>query len=1041
MGRGTEMRNLNLSDPRILDQSLVVSASAGSGKTFTLTVLVTARLGRGDIRPWEILATTFSEASAADLRERLLRPLDLLSALDEAAWQQLLPHLEAPVAKDVEALLKDQPTIQHVKKSAGEVAQAAAHWVSAPWIASAAKARAFWRRVRREAELLQVSTIHSLAMRVLSKGEGSNNTILDVRHPSLLRLLRLTVREALTLPSGHADEVPARLLLAWAEQNWEELSQGFDNHLDALGHLKGEDPSQYREALSCTLAEARTALAPFATDEELAKHPSGKGLHNFKKENLLPVPADGTDLQTNLRWAQAQSGRVSNPPPAYYSDAFRDAMATLKPVASALEAWLRCLLVNALQRFEAEKQAQGLATFGDLVRKALESLKTHGLDTPAPKLLLVDEYQDTSKVQDAFLEALGAERMVRVGDVKQAIYGFRGGDPDLLRDRLAAAGEGAYRLAANFRSTPEIVTLANTFVDQVWPQLDPSVGDLHGAQVPVVPSGSPVGLVRTPAPSTSGDLPGLADWISGLSRESGWTESLGAPVKSGSRTRALLLKQRTRLPGLLQRLKAKGIQPYVVAKEGFWDSPGVRLILTALEAVAHPERPIPCAALLRQVVGLTDAKLATLAQGSEGRPGLPGLGQLDPGRLPEAHLDAASFLLDFRQTSTQTIAGRLLRHGALFQAIAALEVHGALEPLRARRNLAGLLARLQDLPASPSVAYALLDDERNGLERGDLPASVEDADLLIQTAHGSKGLEYDDVILPLLNVNPRSFRKGDLRTQPETGELLLAWKLGKFTGHAYDDLKPLVESKQKRDELNLLYVALTRAKGRLCVLLQEPKDPKEPKSPSEFKTWAKWGQVLAGAHPDWKALTVAPTPVPVPTRVTHTPDSPPARTALADTALPADVHDDLPGDTRSKARQEGEAMHAFLRDLLVRWEDPEAFQACLDAAPPVAHARENALRFLEQFEARGWRHYRRRTELPLAGAASSGGLGRADLVVWGEDRIHLLDFKHSKAFAEDELATYRDQLSRYSAVLAERETMPVTSWLVPLRGNAWVNLD
>jgi ATP-dependent exoDNAse (exonuclease V) beta subunit len=339
------------------------------------------------------------------------------------------------------------------------------------------------------------------------------------------------------------------------------------------------------------------------------------------------------------------------------------------------------------------------------------------------------------------------------------------------------------------------------------------------------------------------------------------------------------------------------------------------------------------------------------------------------------------------------------------------------------------------------VAYALLDDERNGLERGDLPASVEDADLLIQTAHGSKGLEYDDVIIPLLNVNPRNFRKGDLRTQPETGELLLAWKLGKFTGRAYDDLKPLVESKQKRDELNLLYVALTRAKGRLCVLLQEPKDPKEPKAPSEFKTWAKWGQVLASTHPDWKALTDAPTPVPVPTRVTFTPDSPPARTALADTALAADVHDDLPGDTRSKARQEGEAMHAFLRDLLVRWEDPEAFQACLDSAPPVVHARENALRFLDQFEAKGWRHLRRRTELPLAGAASSGGLGRADLVVWGEDCIQLLDFKHSKAFGEDELVTYRDQLHRYSEVLAERESMRVTSWLVPLRGNSWVNLN
>lgn len=1035
------MRTLDLSEPRLLDQSLVVSASAGSGKTFTLTVLVTARLGRGDLRPWEILATTFSEASAADLRERLLRPLDLLSALDETAWRQLLPHLEASAAGEFEGLLRTLPAIQHVRKSAGEVAQAAAHWRSAPWTDAPGKARAFWRRVRREAELLQVSTIHSLAMRVLGKGKGNSDTILDVRHPSLLRLLRLTVRESLTLPPGHPDEVPARLLLAWAEQNWEALSQGFDNHLDALGHLQDEDPLTFRAALTRALAEARTALAPFAADPDLAKHPSGKGLHNFRKENLLPVPAEGADLHTALRWAQAQSMRVSNPPPAYYSDAFCDAMATLKPVADALEAWLRCLLVNALRHFEAEKQAQGLATFGDLVRKALDSLRTHGQETPAPRLLLVDEYQDTSKVQDAFLEALGAERMVRVGDVKQAIYGFRGGDPDLLRDRLAAAGEGAFRLPSNFRSSPEVVALANTYVEQVWPQLDPTVDALDGAQEPVAAPGPPVGLVRTPAPSASGDLPALSDWIAGLSREAGWTESLGAPRKAGSRTRALLLKQRTRLPGLLQRLKAQGIQPYVVAKEGFWDSPGVRLVLAALEAVAHPERPIPCAALLRQVVGLADAELSALAQGHEGRPGLPGLGQLDPERLPEAHRDAARFLLDLRRASTQAIAGRLLRQGALLQALAALDVHGALEPLRARRNLAGLLARLQDLPACPSVAYALLDDERNGLERGDLPASVEDADLLIQTAHGSKGLEYDDVILPLLNVNPRSFRKGDLQTWPPTGELLLAWKLGNHTGRAYDDLKPLVESRQKRDELNLLYVALTRAKERLCLLLQEPTDPKEPKPPSEFKTWAKWGQVLASAHASWKPLMAAPVTVPLPARVAVRPDPPPTRAALVEASSPVDLHDDLPGDTRSKARLEGEAMHAFLRDLLVRWDHPEAFQACLAAAPPVAQAREHALRFLAQFEAKGWRPLRRRTELPLPGAAGSGGLGRADLVVWEGDRLHLLDFKHSKAFSEEELSGYRDQLRRYTAVLVERERRPVTSWLVPLRGEAWIKLD
>lgn len=133
-------------------------------------------------------------------------------------------------------------------------------------------------------------------------------------------------------------------------------------------------------------------------------------------------------------------------------------------------------------------------------------------------------------------------------------------------------------------------------------------------------------------------------------------------------------------------------------------------------------------------------------------------------------------------------------------------------------------------------------------------------------------------------------------------------------------------------------------------------------------------------------------------------------------------------------------MHAFLRDLLVRWEDPVAFGACLDAAPPVAQARENALRFLEAFEARGWRHLRRRTELPLAGAAASGAQGRADLVVWTDAGLHLLDFKHSKTFNDEELQGYQVQLGRYAKALHEREGLPVAAWLIALRSGAWLQV-
>ena len=411
------------------------------------------------------------------------------------------------------------------------------------------------------------------------------------------------------------------------------------------------------------LAEGRTALAPFAADPELAKHPSGKGLHNFKQENLLPVPST------------AQTCRRTSAGPRPRAGAFRIHPLPTTPMHSIMRwrhsaggqragSWLRCLLVNAFHRFEDRKAAQALATFGDLVRKALDSLRIHGLETPAPKLLLVDEYQDTSKVQDAFLEALGAERIVRVGDVKQAIYGFRGGDPDLLRDRLAAAVTAPSASPSNFRSTPRWWPWPTHYVDKVWPQLDPSVASLDGSQEPVATSGSTGGVGADARAIDFGRPSGSGGLDLGLSREAGWTESLGASQKTRSRTRALLLKQRTRLPGLLHRLKAQGIQPYVVAKDGFWDSPGVRLVLAALEAVAHPERPIPCAALLRQVVGLTDAEIAALAQAMKAVRGCQAWVTWILNGFRKRTATAARFLLELRQASTQDNRGSTLRQGA-----------------------------------------------------------------------------------------------------------------------------------------------------------------------------------------------------------------------------------------------------------------------------------------------------------------------------------------------------------------------------------------
>jgi ATP-dependent exoDNAse (exonuclease V) beta subunit len=210
------------------------------------------------------------------------------------------------------------------------------------------------------------------------------------------------------------------------------------------------------------------------------------------------------------------------------------------------------------------------------------------------------------------------------------------------------------------------------------------------------------------------------------------------------------------------------------------------------------------------------------------------------------------------------------------------------------------------------------------------------------------------------------------------------------------------------------------------------------KPPAEARTWAQWGQYLADAHPELELLLEAPKPAASAPVALAPLEAPPLRAALPPVEL-SDAHT-LPSEAGAQARQEGEAIHAFLRDLLVRWEDPTALAACLAAAPKVAQARENAFRFLAQFEARGWRLLRRRTELPLPGAAASGAMGRADLVVWDGNCLRLLDFKHSKTFGAEELAEYRQQLSRYADVLGAREDLPVEAWLVALRSGEWVRV-
>lgn len=133
------------------------------------------------------------------------------------------------------------------------------------------------------------------------------------------------------------------------------------------------------------------------------------------------------------------------------------------------------LAQGTIDRFQALKQERGLIDFTDQ-----ESLTYQLLDQRAVrerlkerlKVLWVDEFQDSSPLELAVLQELAgiAERTWWVGDPKQAIYGFRGADPDLMNwaSRVLVDPEQMRVLDTSYRTGPELVTLTNAIFEYAF---------------------------------------------------------------------------------------------------------------------------------------------------------------------------------------------------------------------------------------------------------------------------------------------------------------------------------------------------------------------------------------------------------------------------------------------------------------------------------------------------------------------------------------------------------------------------------------------
>ncbi len=162
-------------------------------------------------------------------------------------------------------------------------------------------------------------------------------------------------------------------------------------------------------------------------------------------------------------------------------DIYSYARNTCQPVAQAVMSrhpWLEPLverIVEFTKKYQEKKLAQQVADYDDLLELALRALRQEpALAAHYQKrfrYILVDEYQDTNRIQADFVDLLGADHQIMaVGDDAQCIYTWRGAEfQNIVTFPHRHPGTVVHKIEINYRSTPEILKFANRVLDNQPP--------------------------------------------------------------------------------------------------------------------------------------------------------------------------------------------------------------------------------------------------------------------------------------------------------------------------------------------------------------------------------------------------------------------------------------------------------------------------------------------------------------------------------------------------------------------------------------------
>ena len=809
-------------------RNLAVTAGAGSGKTRTLVARYLGLLGE-DLRPRQVVAITFTEKAAREMRSRARQSLRQLvvaakTAAERQRWAILDAQMDSARIGTIHSLCAEILRSHPAEAALDPQFRVVEDNQAAALRHAAVQAGVAWAVQQPEMGALLRSFSLNLLERVLST----------------LLAKRLEVSSASFEPAGLAEQV-RQALLSFLQ---DKLTAGI---LDELRQAQASH-NLAEEAGEGMASQALYLLAAF--DQAAAA--------------LSPTESEPTDAALALFQARRSSMRLNV---GKRSSAIKDAMRALRDhYDSVLAPWLgganakdpppdplveTALLETAplveqvfkqvLAVYRTALDEQSGLDFDDLEAGAVALLRIPAIraywqqETAA---VLVDEFQDTNARQREIILALCGEqpgRLFVVGDARQSIYRFRGADVTVftgLQDEIKRQGGLAIDLERTFRAHPELLQAAGALLAGIMGIEPDPQRPYHIPYAPLVSErrtarpGMQAPFVECILAAGEGAAAARPAAAQALARRLVELKNAGE-IRAWDEV-ALLFRASTTFPLYEQALEDCGIPFVTVAGSGFYDRPEVRDLLNILRALADPWDDQALAGLLRSpAFGVSDVGLYRLRwAGGEARSLFEALhGDLrilsaagEGVANDEAHARrAAAIIAELQPWVDRLPVAELLErivNRCDYRATLA-SCAGLPGSARLWRNVDKLIS---DARASGQVRVrAFLEyvaSMRDVGARESEAASEAAGALRLMTIHKSKGLEFPIVVLADAARRPNQTKDS-------------AYRLGQAWTFALDKLEaaPLAYrlasvldgDQSAAEEQRLLYVAMTRAQEKLIV--------------------------------------------------------------------------------------------------------------------------------------------------------------------------------------------------------------------------------